>query len=120
MGLRKKDRTWGAFTDAALTAPAERDVNLRYNVHPKVLSQIIGRIPQRFSIKQALDKKTLSRDFFGIPNLCHHAALYGICRSKNCKRDHDVSKKVNDAAVETAISALTPLFIAADKSGKKP
>ncbi len=114
----KPDSTKRARPDGsppALTAPAERDVNLRYNVHPKVLSQIVGRIPQRFSIKQALDKKTLSRDFFGIPNLCHHAALYGICRSKNCKRDHDVSK-VNDAAVETAISALTPLFIAADKS----
>ena len=112
----KRARPEGA--PPALTSPADRDVNLRYQVHPKVLSHIIGRIPQRFSIKQALDKKTLSRDFFGIPNLCHHAALYGICRSKNCKRDHDVNK-VTDSAVETAISALTPLFNEADKSGKK-
>ena len=102
----------------ALPTSADRDINLRYQVHPKVISQIIGRIPHRFSIKQALDKKKLSKDFFGVPNLCHHAALYGICRSKNCKRDHDVSK-VTDSAVETAIAALTPLFNEAEKSGKK-
>ncbi len=101
-----------------LPSTTDRDVNLRYQVHPKVITQIVGRIPHRFSIKQALEKKKLARDFFGVPNLCHHAALYGICRSKNCKRDHDVSK-VTDEAVETAIAALTPLFNEADKSGKK-
>ena len=50
---------------------------------------------------------------------CKHAALRGKCIYNNCPKDHEATSKIDDAAVDLALSNLAPIFKHIDSKGKK-
>lgn len=97
--------------------PSDRNISHRFQIHPKVAGEIAARLPPKFSLRNAMERKKITKDIFGIPNLCSQAAIFGLCRNKWCTRDHSVSK-VDDAAADKAIATLAPIFAEIEKSGK--
>ena len=97
----------------------DRDVNQKYTVHPRVASQIVAKLPNKYPLRVVLERKKITKDFFGIKNLCSQAALFGKCRNRGCPKDHNVDH-INDAAVDTALAHLAPVFASIENEGKKP
>ncbi len=104
-------------TQPAPPQPQERDIRKRYTVHPRVASQIVAKLPFKFSLRNALEKRRLSKDIFGVKNMCLQAALYGKCTNRGCTKVHDMTK-VNDVAVDKAIAHLSPIFNTIAQEGK--
>ncbi len=95
----------------------ERDIRKRYTVHHRVASQIVAKLPFKFSLRNALEKRRISKDIFGVKNMCLQAALYGKCTNRGCTKVHDMTK-ITDAAVDKAIAHLSPIFNAIAQEGK--
>ncbi len=97
--------------------PQERDIRKRYTVHPRVASQIVAKLPFKFSLRNALEKRRISKDIFGVRNMCLQATLYGKCTNRGCTKVHDMTK-ITDATVDKAIANLSPIFNAIAQEGK--
>ena len=97
--------------------PTDRDIRKRYTVHPRVASQIVAKLPFKFSLRNALEKRRLNKYIFGVKNMCLQATLYGKCTNRGCTKLHDMTK-ITDAAVDKAVANLSPIFNAIAQEGK--
>lgn len=90
-----------------------------YPVHPRIAAEIVPRLPPGFRLRQALEKCKVDKNIFGNPNVCWHTALRGKCIYRGCTKDHDTVKDIDDAAVDSAIAKLAPVFKLLETKGKK-
>ena len=106
---------------ASLQSPDKvklRDIETKYEVHPRVAAEIAPRIPFGIKMKALMERLKVNKNVFGIQNLCWHAALRGKCIYNNCPKDHEATAKIDDAAVDLALSNLAPIFKNIESKGK--
>ncbi len=94
------------------------DIEMTYEVHPRVAAGIAPRILLGFKLKALMERLKVNKNVFGIPNLCWHAALCGKCIYNNCPKDQEATANIDDAAVDLALSNLAPIFKNIESKGK--
>ncbi len=108
----------GTSKQGATKVQKLRDIETVYKVHPRVAAEITPRIPLGYKLKATMERLKVNKNVFGIQTLCWHAAIRGKCVYNNCPKDHELTKTVDDAAVDLALSNLAPVFKHIEAKGK--